>query len=384
MKRVGNLIEKIADTDNLLFAYYKAAQGKWFKQETRDFALSLQRNIAKLRDEILSSSPEVGHYQYFNIEDPKPRLICAASFPERVLHHAIMNVCHPYFERQLVETTYATRPQKGVYQALGRTRRAARRYRFVAKCDFRRYFDSINHEILKCKLCRLFKDRALLSIFDSIVNSYCKTENKGIPIGNLTSQYFANYYLSSQDHLCKEQWGVKEYIRYMDDFLLFSNSFQALLEETEAIRKYSADALDLTLKPIVFAETKDGIPFLGYKIFPHKVLLNTRSKRRLKSKIREYDYLLRNEIWSEKTYLEHVTPLLSFARYGYTKELRHGLLNGNRLKAPTACFAAEAGTTTLRTAASRIGTTILPATVTTTTASALSLFPELSIEDGCQ
>lgn len=113
MKRAGYLTERIADTDNLLLAYYKASRGKRMKEESRCFSVSLDKEVARLRATILSGKVEVGDYTYFWIHDPKLRMICAAGFGERVLHHAIMNVCHPYFERQLIETTYATRPGKG-------------------------------------------------------------------------------------------------------------------------------------------------------------------------------------------------------------------------------------------------------------------------------
>lgn len=110
MKRFGNLLPEIADVDNLLAAFYKAVKGKRLNSEAQSFEKNLEQNICKLREELLSGDISVGKYQYFYIHDPKLRLICAASFRERVIHHAIMNVCHQYFERNLIETTYATRP----------------------------------------------------------------------------------------------------------------------------------------------------------------------------------------------------------------------------------------------------------------------------------
>lgn len=330
MKRAGYLTERIADTDNLLNAYYKAMQGKRMKEETRHFSASLDEQVARLRATILSGHVEVGDYTYFQIHDPKPRTVCAATFPERVLHHALMNVCHPYFERQLVETTYATRPGKGIYQAIERAGRALRHYGYVAKFDFRKYFDSIDHEILKRKLRRLFKDRRLLEIFDRIIDSYSRLANKGLPIGNLTSQYFANYYLSGLDHYVKEVLRVGEYVRYMDDFLVFASTREELECYVEKIWNYSSDHLDLTLKPVIYLASGDGVPFLGYTIYPHKILLNGRSKRRLKMKMREYDLMRENGEWGEKNYMEHITPLLAFARYGYTKHLRDDIIkSGN-------------------------------------------------------
>lgn len=338
MKRVGYLTDRIADTDNLLMAYYKAVRGKRTKADARWFAVSLKEEIARMREEILSGSVDVGDYTYFQIHDPKPRMICAAAFRERVLHHAIMNVCHLYFERQLIETTYATRPGKGIYQAIERVGDAIRNYGFVAKFDFRKYFDSIDHAVLKRLLRRLFKDGRLLSMFDDIIDSYQRSENRGLPIGNLTSQYFANYYLSGLDHYVKEVLRVGEYVRYMDDFLLFASTREELENMVEKVAFYASGRLKLTLKPVICLASSGGVPFLGYTVYPHKVLLNSRSKRRLKVKMREYDGLRECGVWEERDYMEHIIPLLAFAGYGYTKSYRRSILGAaaTDITAPTA------------------------------------------------
>lgn len=336
MKRAGFLTEQIADTDNLLLAFYKASTGKKMKAEVRRFSNNLSSEIGSIRQEILEGNVHAGDYSYFHIRDPKPRLICAAAFRERVLHHALMNICHPCFERQFIETTYATRPGKGIYQALERTRKAAKRYDFVAKFDFRKYFDSIDHGLLKRKLRRIFKDTRLLTIFDAVIDSYCREEGKGLPIGNLTSQYFANYYLSGMDHYCKEVLGIGEYIRYMDDFLVFASSRAELDRWVEAVKEYAWSQLSLELKPVVCIQVSEGIPFLGYRVFPQKILLNTRSKQRLRKKIRLYEGYVSASQWSEQEYSDHILPLLAFARFAYTKGLRRSILTAIRNKAPTA------------------------------------------------
>lgn len=317
---------EIADVDNLVTAFYKAVKGKRMNSEAQSFENNLEQNICKLREELLSGNVSVGKYQYFYIHDPKLRLICAASFRERVIHHAIMNVCHQYFERNLIETTYATRLGKGIYKAIDRARVAMRKYMYVAKFDFRKYFDSISHDILKSKLERLFKDRQLLRILSEITDSYSKTQGKGIPIGNLTSQYFANFYLSGMDHYIKEVLKVPEYIRYMDDFLVFSNDYETIMDFVGKIKSYSEADLGLTLKPVVVLNSNDGVGFLGYRLYPEKVLLTQRSKKRFCHKSIVYGTLLEEKSWTDKEYYEHITPLLSYAMKGYTKGLRRRII----------------------------------------------------------
>lgn len=286
------------------------------------FAKRLDTEIMNLRQELLLGQVRVGDYMYFHIRDPKPRRICAAAFRERVLHHAIMNVCHPYFERPLIEDTCATRPGKGLYEAIGKARRGLRTEDCVAKFDFRKYFDSVDHGILKTKLARLFKDATLLSVFDAIIDSYHVRNGQGLPIGNLTSQYFANYYLSGMDHYVKEQLKVRHYVRYMDDFLVFARNRLVLAEKMEAIADYADSKLRLQLKPVVQGSVSGGVSFLGYRLYPGKVMLNGRSKKRLVAKMKLYARFLAEGIWSEKEYAEHIVPLVAFARHGYTKGLR--------------------------------------------------------------
>lgn len=337
MKRVGFLIEKITDMNNLMLAFYKAAKGKTMSNDVEIFRNNIEQNLQKLRLQILSGNICVGKYHYFKIYDPKERLICAASFDERVLHHAIMNICHPYFERNLICDTYATRIGKGVYKALKRAKIGMEKYQYVAKLDVKKYFDSIDHDVLVQKLARLFKDKRLLFLFEKIIRSYesvvangteRKRQGKGVPIGNLTSQYFANQYLSATDHFIKEQLGVSQYIRYMDDMLLFGNDKTLLKQQLLEIDGH-LQQIGLHLKPIVLNKTSIGVSFLGYKLYPYKILLNRRSKLRFKKKLCQYGRYLYEDLWNEHEYQNHIIPLLSFTQHAYTKRLRKEILEGS-------------------------------------------------------
>lgn len=326
MKRVGYLTERIASIDNLYLAFAKACRGKQRKTEVQLFRQSFDDNIASLRSEILSGKVRVGDYHYFTIHDPKERVICAAPFRERVLHHALMNVCHEYFDRSLIDDTYATRPGKGVYSALDRAVLAASRYEYIVKLDFRKYYDSISHGILKQKLERKFKDQRLLAIFHQIIDSYHADTGTGLPIGNLTSQYFANAYLSEFDHWAKESLRVPIYIRYMDDILLASNDKAELMRQVWLLDEYARQQLLLELKPPVCNRSKDGIVFLGYRVLPYHYLLSGRSKRRFRSKLLAYEDKLNSGQWSQEVYAEHILPLLSFVAHADSKAFRRSCL----------------------------------------------------------
>lgn len=324
MRRTGNLIDSIAETDNLLLAFYKAQRGKQAKQEVVEYRTHLWKHIAELSNQIRQGNVIVGHYNTFKIFDPKERLICAAPFCERVLHHALMNVCHPYFERVLIYDTYATRINKGVYLAIERARRASIKCDFVAKLDVRKYFDSISHAVLKTDLARLFKDPVLLRVFYSIIDSYHSDGDKGLPIGNLTSQYFANLYLSPLDHYAKERLKIPYYVRYMDDILLFGSSRDEVRGWTEELSS-QIEQRSLTFKSPVFKKVGQSFPFLGYRIAPHYIGLNSRSKNRFAQKLTDYNRLYSNGSWDDITYHLHITPLLGFAQYAYTKGFRKQL-----------------------------------------------------------
>lgn len=181
MKRAGNLYSSIAGYDNLRLAFCKAARSKYDRPEVMLFRGNLESNLELMRQQLITRRPDIGHYRFFRVRDPKPRDICAASFPERVLHHAIMNICEPILERYAIYDSYACRKGKGTIRALERAGSFSRKNRWYLKLDIRRYFDSVDQEILLNLLHRRFKDRDLLSLFAKIIATYHTTPSKGIP-----------------------------------------------------------------------------------------------------------------------------------------------------------------------------------------------------------
>lgn len=322
MKRPGYLIEQIADMANLELAFHKAQRGKAAKAQVLAFGKNLGANLKVMKAQILSGQVEIGGYHYFTVYDPKKRQICAAPFHQRVLHHALMNVCHPYFEQHQINDSYASRPGKGTYAALERAAAFNRRYAWFLKLDVRKYFDSIHHGVLRSQLCRLFKDPHLLRIFDRILDSYQVEPSRGVPIGNLTSQYFANHYLSPADHFAKEILRIPAYIRYMDDMVLWHDDKAALLEAGRQFQDFIGERLKQELKPFCLNKNTEGLPFLGYLLYPDTMRLAQRSRKRYIQKIKQYQTWLNSSVWTQKEFQNHATPLTAFTQHADAKAFR--------------------------------------------------------------
>ena len=286
MKRRGYVIEQICEMDNFHLAALKARRGKSAKREVIDFFVHSQFNLLSLRESILNGQLPKFEYRRFTIFDPKKRQICSTPFSQRVLQHALMNVCHVDFERYQTDDSYASRIGRGTYKALNKAISNHQKYRFCLKLDIRKFFDSIHHDILKKQLFRLYKDQRLLSIFYKIIDSYEVEYNRGLPIGNLTSQYFANHYLAVVDHWVREKLRVKAYVRYMDDMILWDNDLNKLKKLGNEIKSFIEKQLLLNLKVFDLKPTSRYCTFLGYRISSHRQLLSRRSVDRYRSRLR--------------------------------------------------------------------------------------------------
>ena len=194
------------------------------------------------------------------------------------------------------------------------------------KLDVRKYFDSIDHDVMKQLLSRRFKDYQLLEIFDAIVDSYHCKNGKGLPIGNLTSQYFANHYLSTVDDFVKDDLKVPGYIRYMANMVLWSNEKDELLKMSKELERFLSDVLFLQLKPFCLHKREMGLRFCGYIFFKEKLRLNKTSCKRFISKTKEYTEKRNPEIWDQKKFQEHILPLFAFVKKANTHGFRRKLL----------------------------------------------------------
>lgn len=317
---------KITDWNNLHLAFYKAQKGKARQDTVKRFSSNLDANLRRLQQELITGKIRVGDYHYFKIYDPKERLICAAAFHERVMQHALMNVCHPFFERYQIFDSYASRVGKGTYAAIQRAQYFCHQYTFFAKLDVRKYFETIDHQVAKQLLTKLFKDKRLLAIFDAIINSYQVEEGKGLPIGNLFSQYLANHLLAVADHYVKEQLKQPAYLRYMDDMVLWSNEASQLRKQVKRFSEFLEQDLCCELKPVVSNRSKRGLPFLGYVCSSEHIRMAKKSKKRFRRKLAYQYQLLNRGCTTQAQFQQHVQPLFAFTSHAQSKSFRNSVL----------------------------------------------------------
>jgi RNA-directed DNA polymerase len=327
MKRVGNLYNQITTHENIRKAYYKARMGKLYKKDVLIFNMNLDRNLFLLQTELIENKVSLGNYHFFTIYDPKERIICAADFRERILHHAIMNVLDLLFEKYQIFDSYACRKNKGTEKAVKRALFFTRKYQYFIKMDIRKYFDSINHVILKKLLRRKIKDKAMLNLLDSIILSYEKSPGCGIPIGNLTSQYFANYYLGFTDRYIKEKLKVKGYVRYMDDMVIWGNNQEILKKQKDDIIKYIKYKLQLEVKLPYSNICIQGVPFLGYLVKPYGIYLQQKSKRRFIRRYLSYLEKYNHNLWDEAEFAEHCRAIIAWTLIAKAKKFRYTVFN---------------------------------------------------------
>ncbi|MCP4389823.1 MAG: RNA-dependent DNA polymerase [Gammaproteobacteria bacterium] len=281
MKRSAVSIRDVADWHNLGAAFRRAAIGKGQRDEVRLFRADLDGELARLHGEILDGTVEVGRMRCFRIRDPKPRTIHAPCFRERVLHHALIAHVGPVLDRALMDDTFACRPGKGALAAVKRAQVHARRFPWYAKIDIRAYFASIDHETLLALLERRFKDGGLLHLLRRIIDAHHTELGKGLPIGALTSQNFANYYLSGLDRLLLEDSSVRGLVRYMDDLVWWGDDRTAVRAALDKARVFTKARLSLDIKtPVQIGRSSNGLSFCGYRILPGRLLLSRRRKRR--------------------------------------------------------------------------------------------------------
>jgi len=326
MKRAGNLFESVASFTNLYEAVFKAAKGKKDRGEVALFLMDMEKEILSLQKDFLDNNYTPGPLRTFEIKDPKWRKISAAPFRDRVAHHVLCNIVEPFFERRYIYHSYACRKEKGTHKAIDQAQSYCQKYRYYLKLDIRSFFASIDHDVIMNILERIFKDKRLLSLFQVIVEHGSKTK-KGLPIGNLTSQHLANLYLDQLDHFIKEELRVKGYLRYMDDFVLFSNDKRELHGWYGQIDRFLASKLYLELKSraTTLSPVSEGLTYLGFQIYPNLIRLQNRTKYRRWKNIRRIEKGFLDGFISEEKYQMSMQSIVEHLKIGDTYHLRRDM-----------------------------------------------------------
>lgn len=342
MKTYKNLYQQVYDFSNIVQAWQKARQGKRYTPTVATFAQNLDVELLALEQELQDETYQPGGYRSFTVHEPKRRKISAAPFRDRVVHHALCQVIVPIYERKFISDSYANRVGKGTHKALDRCTYFMRRYPYVLQCDIQQFFPAIDHTILKQLLAKPIKDAPLLKLCDKIIDSgqgiladeytmryfagddlFAMERPRGLPIGNLTSQFWANVYLHELDLFVKQHLRCRAYVRYVDDFLLFAPDKPTLNQWRESIITF-LQTLRLTIhqRRAHVRPVSTGITFLGFIVYPdHRLLKRSkgiRYRRHLKSLYRHY---LAGDITAEQARAS-VMAWLGHVQHGDTWQLR--------------------------------------------------------------
>lgn len=292
MSDFHNIYSTITSLENLFQAWNEFKKGKRKKRDVQHFERNLEDNIFSLYEKLKEKTYKHGSYVAFDIYDPKFRHIHKASVPDRIIHNAVISVLEPIFDKSFIFDSYSCRKSKGTHRAVKRLfsfiRKTSKNYTescFCLKMDIKKFFENIDHNILVNLIERKIEDKNCLRLIGTILKSF--SEDKGVPIGNLTSQLFANIYLNELDQFVKHKLRIKYYIRYADDFVIMSRNYDFLKELIIKIDKFVKEKLSLSLheNKIIIRKYSQGIDFLGYILLPHYILPRTKTKRRILKKI---------------------------------------------------------------------------------------------------
>lgn len=345
MKTWKNLFPEIVSLGNLYAAAAKARKRKTRKGYVENFGLRREREIRRMQEALMAESWRPSRYRQFQIHDPRTRLISAAPFADRVVHHALCAVIEPILQRRFVYDSYSCQKGKGTERARERCRGYTNRFRYVLKGDIRKFFQSIDHTLLLEKLARIIRCPRTLRLCAWIIES-CEdheiepvpfagddlftpyARKRGLPIGNLTSQLWANFYLDAMDHYIKEDLRARAYARYTDDFLIWSDDKASLHRFREAISAFlGGERLVLQPRKTRIFPVGQGVPFLGFRFYPGRApRVLAESRRRFEKRSRRQAAAIRKGEWSREKANESARGWMAFARYGNVE----GLLNGHR------------------------------------------------------
>ena len=289
--------DEIIKIENLLIAWQKFLRGKRYKKDVMIFQMNLSHNLTCLWRELDTRNYTHGSYSLFEIYDPKPRTIHKASVRDRLLHHLVYSEIYPYFDQRFIHDSYSCRKDKGLHCALdrfdyfaGKVSKNNTRACWVLKCDVKKFFASIDHKILLHLLKRRIADSDIILLIEKIILSFNNDcGGKGLPLGNITSQFFANVYLHEFDIYAKQELRIKYYLRYADDFAILADDRQYLEILLSGINAFLNEKLRLKLHQNTIIKTyASGVDFLGWMHFPYYRQIRTTTKRRIVHCFKDY------------------------------------------------------------------------------------------------
>lgn len=287
MKRYGNLWEKFVSEENFALAYRRAIKGKSRQRQVRRFNENAAENLERVRRLVVDGRFRTSRYRERTIHEPKERVIYKLPFcPDRIVHHAVMNILRPILTRKLIHNTYACIEGRGQHRASVKCSEYVRKNRYCLKCDVRKFYPSIDQATLSRMLARIIKDGKFLAFVDGIIFSF--PGGKNCPIGNYCSQWFGNFYLAALDNFVKHVLKCGCYERFCDDFLLFSDDKRYLARCREEIRKFLAETLSLEFSKAEVFDVRQGVDFCGYRHFGKYVLARKSTAKRMMRRMRGF------------------------------------------------------------------------------------------------
>jgi RNA-directed DNA polymerase len=329
MKRTGNIYDQLCSPENVRNAAIEAMRHKKLTRQMRNFAKNFEQNCLALSRDLKNFSLPPCLYSEKIIHEPKERHILIAPFYWRVVHQTVVLQMKNIWNSSLINTTYACIPKRGIHKALRDVEKAAHNSKqplYALKLDVKKYFDNVDHQVLKRVIERKLKDKRLLQLISLIIDSV--PGGKGIPIGNLTSQYFSNLYLSQLDYYIKHELKIKHYFRYMDDMVVLHADKNALRDYLQSINAYLTDHLQLTLKGNhqIFPLAGRQLDFVGYRIDQHTTMMRKSilmrfyaSARRLRKKYGEIN--IKTQLSSHYGWISHLPETHSLKIYNYAKAI---------------------------------------------------------------
>ncbi|MFH1358388.1 MAG: reverse transcriptase domain-containing protein [archaeon] len=327
------MYNKICLYENLIFAFYNSKKGKTKRRYIKRFQKHLKENLTKLQRELMNQTYEPHELKTFVLRDPKTRKISKAVYRDRVVHHALYNIIVPDFDKRFIYDSHANRIGKGTLKAIGRFDKFKKivsknntRECFVLKADIKHYFEEIDHQILINIIKRKIKDEKVIWLIEKILVVNKKT--KGMPLGNLTSQFFANLYLNELDQFVKHKLRAKYYIRYVDDFVILHESKKQLKQWKTEINNFLIDKLKLELHPSKSDVLKlsSGINFLGFRIFYNYKLVRKSNLKNFERKFNKLRILFDEGVIRREKALRSLEGWLAYCSYANTYKYKKHLI----------------------------------------------------------